>query len=386
MPHVRSQFKNGHRQWAVDARDVERGTKFFSTRERADDWLARVIPESRQARDPDLDPNITFRDYALHHFFPVVQIEDETRTRYEGVVKLRLLPTLGAIRVRDLRRKKLKAFLVAQLEAGYARGTVKLTHAILSTILSAAVEDEVILANPAANLVKGLKLRPKAKVRSEMIKAKALNRKQRDTFLAEAARRQPWWAPMWQFQALTGLRPGEVYGLSEEKLDLDAGTARIDHQITEWGRLKPHTKQGHARDIDLSAGTVVLTRKHLVWRKAETLRRWREVPAALFPGDDGGHPNANRVRKAFGRVVKWCRKADPTFPLISPHGLRHTYASVYLTESEHPDMSYLQRMMGHSSIKETVDTYGSHGTRNRKGHLDALDPVPQAARRARGAE
>jgi integrase-like protein len=39
-----------------------------------------------------------------------------------------------------------------------------------------------------------------------------------------------------------------------------------------------------------------------------------------------------------------------------PHCLRHTFASLLLQQGESP--VYVQRQLGHSSIKLTVDTYG----------------------------
>jgi len=53
--------------------------------------------------------------------------------------------------------------------------------------------------------------------------------------------------------------------------------------------------------------------------------------------------------------------------------LRHTFASLYLTETATPDIYYLQRMLGHEKIKETIDTYGHWLKPNRPGGLDALD-------------
>jgi integrase len=60
------------------------------------------------------------------------------------------------------------------------------------------------------------------------------------------------------------------------------------------------------------------------------------------------------------------------------HGLRHTFASLYLTEAPSPDVYYLSRMLGHASIQETVDTYGRWLPANRKGALDVLDDAPLA--------
>ena len=41
---------------------------------------------------------------------------------------------------------------------------------------------------------------------------------------------------------------------------------------------------------------------------------------------------------------------------FTPHCLRHTYASLILQAGERP--VYVQRQLGHASIKMTVDTYG----------------------------
>ena len=56
---------------------------------------------------------------------------------------------------------------------------------------------------------------------------------------------------------------------------------------------------------------------------------------------------------------------------VTPHGLRHTYASLLLVAGT--DVYYVQRMLGHASIQETVDTYGRWLPANRKDALDVLD-------------
>ena len=50
-----------------------------------------------------------------------------------------------------------------------------------------------------------------------------------------------------------------------------------------------------------------------------------------------------------------------TIALIMPepyrlHDLRHTYASILIANRE--SLKYIQRMLGHESVKTTVDTYG----------------------------
>jgi integrase len=49
-------------------------------------------------------------------------------------------------------------------------------------------------------------------------------------------------------------------------------------------------------------------------------------------------------------------KAAELPPHFTPHCLRHTFASLLLSDGVSP--AYVQRILGHSSIKPTVDLYG----------------------------
>jgi len=241
-----------------------------------------------------------------------------------------LLPAFGGTRVRDVQRGRLKAFLARQLDAN-APNTVRLMHATLRVILNAAVDDGLLVANPADKLGRALRLVARTKVRQEQIKA--MDRVQRDRFFAKAAEIEPWWVPMWAAEVRSGLRPGETYALEEDDLDLDAAQARISRTLSNDGlRVEDTPKGNRARTIDLSAQTVTLLRAHLARRKAEKLRRgWKEMPRPIFCSTAGTYAHPANVRRAFYRVVR-----AAGLPHFSPHCLRHTYASLYLTESPHP--------------------------------------------------
>ena len=57
------------------------------------------------------------------------------------------------------------------------------------------------------------------------------------------------------------------------------------------------------------------------------------------------------ARFAVGR----CRKADPTFPRITAHDLRHTAASLAISSGANPKV--VQRMLSHASAAMTLDVY-----------------------------
>lgn len=57
----------------------------------------------------------------------------------------------------------------------------------------------------------------------------------------------------------------------------------------------------------------------------------------------------------FVKAVRTAQDADPTFPTITPHDLRHTAASIAVSASAH--VKAVQRMLGHKSAAMTLDVY-----------------------------
>ena len=57
------------------------------------------------------------------------------------------------MRLCEIRRRHLKALIIDKKRKGYARDTVRLTRAAISTVLTDAVDDELIPANPALRLL-----------------------------------------------------------------------------------------------------------------------------------------------------------------------------------------------------------------------------------------
>src|SRR5689334_13273683 len=117
-------------QWAVVWRDAFRSQriKFFGTgndaREAADDYLAKVIPQTRQRRRPVVDPKITIAAYAqrwLDQVEALVQAgerKQRTLETYDDILRLHVEPVFGTVAVRNLGRAEVKDFLLAKLRIG----------------------------------------------------------------------------------------------------------------------------------------------------------------------------------------------------------------------------------------------------------------------------
>jgi integrase len=353
-------------RWVVDYRDSAgiRQWKTFTTRHEADVFHAEKVRAAGQTTQPTASPNITVADYARDQWLPAIAptVKPRTLDGYSQTLRLHVLPAFGHVRVRLLQRGRIKALLTEKLTVGLARNSVRLIHATLRAMLNAAIEDGVILANPANKVGRTLRLVKSVDTRQQEIKA--FTREQVAAFLATTARTAGRLYPLFLLLARTGMRLGEA--LQWEDLDFGAREIRVDRAFSA-GRLET-PKSGHGRTVDMSRQLVQTLRRLEVGRKAETLRHgWREMPPWVFCSDAGTPFDANNVAKAFKRALK-----AAGLPLhFSPHGLRHTFASLLLSAGVSP--AYVQRQLGHASIKLTVDTYGRWLPMENKAAIDALD-------------
>jgi len=83
----------------------------------------------------------------------------------------------------------------------------------------------------------------------------------------------------------------------------------------------------------------------------------------LFPGREGAL-TPEQVRRV---LTAWCKKAN--IPAISPHGLRHTFATSLLENGT--DLRTVQELLGHKRIETTV-VYTHVVNSRREDALEAL--------------
>lgn len=82
----------------------------------------------------------------------------------------------------------------------------------------------------------------------------------------------------------------------------------------------------------------------------------KDRDALVFTDQRGGVlRNSNWRSRVFRPAVLRCQSADDTFPTITPHDLRHTPAS--LAVSERANVKAVQRMLGHAKASMTLDIY-----------------------------
>jgi integrase len=360
-------IKKRRGRWVVDYRDAAGVRRWVTcrTRDEAKHVLRDKLLESTQPTRPAVNPRITFSDYSKRWLkLAGATIKPRTLESYASTLRRYLLPAFEKTQVRQLARGLVKAFLVAKLADGYARNTVRIMHATLRVMLNAAIEDGLILANPADRLGRTLRLAPSKATRQEQIKA--FDREQLEHFLRVTTERELYLFPLFLLMARTGVRPGEAFAIMWVDIHFARRELRVERAVFAGKISTP--KSGHGRTVDMSQQLTETLRRLQADQKADKLRRGlQDMPLWVFPSLAGTPLDHANVEKAFKRVLKAAE-----LPLhFTPRCLRHTFASLLLQQGVSP--AYVQRQLGHASIQLTVDTYGKWLPMGNKAAVDALD-------------
>lgn len=165
--------------------------------------------------------------------------------------------------------------------------------------------------------------------------------------MADAVNRR--YRPMVIFTAGMGLRPGEVFGLTTDRVDFLRRQVRVDRQLIgllpdgkpEFG--PPKSAAGY-RTVPMPAVVTDVLAAHL--------GRFRARKFGLVFTNTYGDP----LRKSTFSE-QW-RRAARTIGLpdsVTFHDLRHFYASLLIAKG--CSIKAVQKRLGHQSAMETLDTY-----------------------------
>jgi integrase len=130
---------------------------------------------------------------------------------------------------------------------------------------------------------------------------------------------------------MTGMRRGELLGLTWQSLDLDGARLTVSQQLvpTPGGATfgPPKSKRSH-RTVALESETVDALRAH---REAQLLERAFMADVyvdhdLVFAREDGSPIHPQKLTELHGALVK-----DAKVPTIRFHDLRHGHATACLT-------------------------------------------------------
>jgi integrase len=148
------------------------------------------------------------------------------------------------------------------------------------------------------------------------------------------------------------MRPGEILALKWDDVDLDSGTLQLNRALSDGEFTAPKTARSRRR-IMLTTGSVKALRAHRKRQLEERMQKaglW-EDHGLVFPSTVGKPLSHRNVVRSFKALLQ---RADlPAGTRL--YDLRHTCATLLLNSNVHP--KYVQELLGHASIAQTLDTY-----------------------------
>ena len=242
----------------------------------------------------------------------------------------------GAVRISNVRYSDVQAW-VSDMSARRGAGTVRIAYSVLARILDDAVRDRLIGANQA----RGVKLPKLPPRRNTYLTAVQLQQ------LADESGRHK---SLVLALGVGGLRLGEAAALRVSDIDFLRRRVELRRNAVKVGgefvvgSLKNHKN----RSVALPA---------FVMDELARTCEGKDRDELLWPSPRGGYISGPSLWKTswLAMAVGRCRKADPTFPRVTPHDLRHTAASLAISAGANPKV--VQRMLGHASAAMTLDVY-----------------------------
>lgn len=324
----------------------------FATRGDASRWLSRV--QADIDRGAWLNPalgGITFSQWAAH-YMDGADLRANTRARYESVLKVHLLPAFGKSPMSAITPLKVKS-VVDSWKATLAPASVLTNYRVLTLLMNAAVESDLLVKSPC---------------RAKVVKLPAVERAEHRTLtvselqrLADAMPEQ--YAPLIWLGGIVGLRWSEAVGLRVKSIDFLARKLTVSATVEEVHgqplRLVEDTKsEASARTIAIPDFVVSLLSRHMTEQGLTA-----DNPDALLFTTKAHNRGKGRAEVGGGPLRATNFRNRHWNPAVAAlgldgltfHGLRHVAASLMIDNNEHPRVG--QHRLGHATSKLFMEKY-----------------------------
>lgn len=305
---------------------------------------------------PDTTLNQMFDKYLEQN----INLKPRTRFKYKTEYDRWVGSTwIGKRKLNQLVKSDITLFYKELSEDGFSNGTIKCIHKYINGILEMAFEDDMIRRNFAVKCIE-----PYKKVNTRT----SLTKRETNLFLTacENANGGRNYLLGFKLMLLTGLRVGEMSGLTWNDIDLKNRVINIDHQFV-LGDDKSRTAY-HIDATKTVNGKRKVPMSDDVYKLLEELKKETYFDSMKFHSNVDGYSGfvlhtrtglpilTARFNDYAHKIVnEHNSNNDEKLPNISCHICRHTFCTRMAELNMNPNA--LIKIVGHASYKTTENIY-----------------------------
>jgi integrase len=287
-----------------------------------------------------IDNNITLGDWAytwLNTYKCGVGVG--TFRMYQGIIKNHILPSLGHFKLKDVKSTHLQNVVNVLSNRPRAASFFKLT---MSQLFNQAIANDIVYKNPTASLrlpSSDSTHRKRALSDDEIAQIHSLTLDSRTRCFINLL-------------LYTGMRRGEALAITKNDIDFVGKTVSVNKALIFYNNkseLKPSPKSDAGiRTIPLLAPLEIILLEYVDTIDSDF----------LFTSKDGSLTSLISFRRMWGKFEAAYGSKE-----ITPHIFRHNYATMLYNAGV--DIKSAQAILGHSSVKMTMDVYTHLSNQNK---------------------
>lgn len=268
---------------------------------------------------------------------------------------------------KELKLKKITVAYCQRVVIELSKSYVLYNHylSVINRIFKYAVLMDVINSNPFDKVIK-----PKS--RQTQRKGNFLTKEELKEFLKLAQNTTlSYFFPLVHLMSYTGLRQGEALALKWSDIDFENKKITVNKtaaRIKEKQTLQTPKTKNSKRVISIDSATLSILKS---WKKDQIKIYFKN--GKHFEGDENFIFTNQRAEWVhIHNFIRYFKRfiADHKLKPITPHGLRHTHASLLFSAGVEP--KNISDRLGHSTVQITLDLYTHITEEQRTDTVDKL--------------
>ena len=373
-----------------------------------------------------LSDKIKLKDFAEVWFEKYVSnLEKTTQSNYRIYLDKNIIPKLGHYKLSEIRVQTVQDFLNDMQNNGYdygdrkgkySKSAVQTAKKVLSSLLSYAVENDILDKNPAAvKFRQHNKVEPKKQVKcfsiqqatdflsfiekpiQMIVPEQITNRNGKRVVISEYVLGE--YTVQLKYQAaftltiFSGIRKEELLGLKWKDIDFIENMIDVNEAVVYLsgeGYIEKSPKSGAGyRKIYLPQSCMNLLKKLKIEQQKRIIEQgtaWRGSrdigDCWCFTQENGLHMSPSTVTKELQRLIKaynkLCENENDRLPVITFHQLRHTNASILIAQGL--EATVVAERLGHSNPSVTLGIYAHSFEERNRAASNALESAFESAK------